>query len=305
MKPSRRITVILAAILIVCLAAAVLTVTRADRVRPAATLEEVLYIPSPKIIQRMSLGYTGLLADIYWTRAVQYFGRKHFLRAHEYKLLAPLLNITTQLDPHLIVAYEFGSIFLTQPPPQGAGDPDAAIRLVQYGVTHNPDDWHLYYNLGFIYYLDKKDYLAAAKAFDQGSKVPNAHPFLKVLAARMAERGGDVETARLLWTTTYESTQDKQIKANAVSHLRALQVDEVVPKLEDVIARYAQRSGHPPQSWAELIRAGYLPGVPLDPIGNPYKLVPGGKVQVAIPDDLPFITKGLPPDLQASEKPKH
>ena len=25
----------------------------------------------------MSLGYDGLLADIYWTRAVQYFGGKH------------------------------------------------------------------------------------------------------------------------------------------------------------------------------------------------------------------------------------
>jgi hypothetical protein len=54
-----------------------------------------------------------------------------------------------------------------------------------------------------------------------------------------------------------------------------------------------------------LIRAGYLPGIPLDPLGNPYKLVPGGKVQVAAPDDLPFITKGLPPNVQASAQPKH
>ena len=30
----------------------------------------------------MSLGYDGLLADIYWTRAVQYFGSKHHEGSH-------------------------------------------------------------------------------------------------------------------------------------------------------------------------------------------------------------------------------
>ena len=304
MRPSRRITAVLAAVLVVCLTAAVLTVTHADRARPVSTLEEVLYVPSPAIIKRMSLGYTGLMADIYWTRAVQYFGSKHVVHSRQYKLLAPLLEITTQLDPQLVPAYEFGSIFLTQPPPDGAGDPDAAIRLVQYGIQQNPNDWHLYYDLGFIFYLDKKDYPAAAKAFAQGAKVPDAHPFLKVLAARMAERGGETQTARLLWTTTYETTTDRNIKSNAISHLRALDVDEVVPRLEGVIRQYKQRSGQLPQSWVDLIRAGYLPGVPLDPVGHPYKLAAGGRVEVAVPDDLPFITQGLPPSMQASEKPK-
>lgn len=304
MKPSPRITALLTSVLMVCLAAAVITATRADRARPAATLEEVLYIPSPGVIKRMSLGYTGLLADIYWTRAVQYFGARHVVRSRHYELLAPLLNITTQLDPHLTAAYEFGSTFLTQPPPNGAGDPDAAVRLVQYGIQHNPREWRLYYNLGFIYYVEKKDYLAASQAFEQGSRVPNAHPFLKLLAARMAERGGDVETARLLWTTTYETSKDPQIKANALSHLRALQVDEIVPKMEEVVHQYALHEGRQPRNWGDLVRAGYLPGVPLDPVGHPYRLVAGGKVEVAVPDDLPFITKGLPPGVQASEQPK-
>ena len=304
MKPSPRITAVLAAVLVVCLAAAVVTATRADQARPAATLEAVLYIPSPAMLKRMSLGYTGLLADIYWTRTVQYFGARHVVLSRHYELLAPLLDITTQLDPHLTVAYEFGSVFLTQPPPNGAGDPDAAIRLVQYGIQHNPADWRLYYNLGFIYSLEKKDYLAAAQAFAQGSKVPNAHPFLKILAARMAQRGGDVETARLLWTTTYETSKDPQIKDNAISHLRALQVDEVVPRLEEAVRQFTLRFGHTPENWADLVRAGYLPGIPLDPVGHPYKLAVGGRVEVRAPDDLPFITKGLPPDVQASEKPK-
>src|SRR5204863_422459 len=106
---------------------------------------------SPKLLKRASLGYSGLLADIYWTRAVQYYGGKH-QQAMRYDLLWPLLNITTQLDPHLIPAYLFGGTFLSQKPPDGAGDAAKAIELVEFGIRNNPDDWHLYYDLGYIHY---------------------------------------------------------------------------------------------------------------------------------------------------------
>src|SRR5437588_11692720 len=118
-----------------------------------ATLEEVLYIPSARVLKRASLGYSGLLADIYWTRAVQYFGQKHHEEALRYDLLYPLLDITTDLDPHLIVAYEFGSVFLSQKPPEGAGQPDKAVALVEKGIRVNPDYWRLYFTLGCIHYF--------------------------------------------------------------------------------------------------------------------------------------------------------
>ena len=38
--------------------------------------EEALYLSSGETIKRMSLGLEGLVADIYWIRTVQYFGRK-------------------------------------------------------------------------------------------------------------------------------------------------------------------------------------------------------------------------------------
>jgi hypothetical protein len=145
--------------------------------RTGATLEDVLFITSPKAVKRLSLGYDGLLADIYWTRAVQYFGGRHVAGASHYRLLAPLLEITTTLDPHLVVAYQFGSNFLSPKPPNGAGMPERAIQLVNYGIQNNPNDWKLYYELGFIYYMDVKDYAKAADAFARGSKVADAHPF--------------------------------------------------------------------------------------------------------------------------------
>jgi tetratricopeptide (TPR) repeat protein len=292
MKGSQ-VTIVAGCLLALCLLGSVLALRRVDEVRNRATLEEVLYVSSPKALKRMSLGYNGLLADIYWTRAVQYFGNKHVQGADSYKLLAPLLEIATTLDPKLLVAYEFGSNFLTARPPQGAGMPEQAIALVEEGIRNNPDEWKLYYDLGFIYYLDRKDYRSAADAFARGSRVPNAHPWMKIMAARAAQEGGDAEMARMLWTTTFETTPSKEIKANAAAHLRALQVDADVTLLESLVARYRQQTGHIPLSFRELESAGMLAGIPQDPLGVPYKLTEEGKIEVNDPDDLPFIQKGL------------
>src|ERR1041384_8882982 len=100
---SRRRTTFLASILLTFfLGASVLTLVQVDRMRTGASLQEVLYITSPKAVKRLSLGYEGLLADVYWTRAVQYFGNHHAMNSEEYDLLAPLLNITTTLHPQLM-----------------------------------------------------------------------------------------------------------------------------------------------------------------------------------------------------------
>jgi hypothetical protein len=55
-----------------------------------------------------------------------------------------------------------------------------------------------------------------------------------------------------------------------------------------------------PQSILELVSAGMLRGIPVDPLGYPYKLRADGRVEVQNPDELPFITRGLPRGREAS-----
>jgi hypothetical protein len=302
MKPRQKVTMVASACLILSLAASAFVLHRTDRLRPQATLDEVLFLSSPTVIKRASLGYDGLLACIYWTRAVQYFGYRHHSFAASYKLLAPLLEITTHLDPHLLVAYEFGTSFLAPQPPHGAGQPERAIELMEYGIQNNPDNWKLYYDLGFVYYMELRDYKKAAETFERGSQVPNAHPFLKVMAAQMAQHAGEYETARMLWSATYQTTQDKQIRDNAVEHLRALRVDEDVQHLQEAVTRFGERTGRLPLSMAELVAAEGLAGTPVDPDGHPYKLTPEGRVELRVPDDFAFATKGLPPGYKPRPK---
>jgi len=295
MTHRRTVAVVASTLLIACMAASSFVLHRADQLHPAGSLDDVLFLSSPTVIKRASLGYDGLAACIYWTRAVQYFGYRHHYFATSYNLLAPLLEITTHLDPHLLVAYEFGTSFLAPQPPHGAGEPERAVELMQYGIEQNPNNWRLYYDLGFVYYMDLRDYKRAAETFERGSKVPNAHPFLKVLAAQMAQHAGEYDTARMLWSATYQTAQDQQIKENAVEHLRALRVDEDVQHLQEAVTRFGERTGRLPANLAELATAEHLPGIPLDPDGHPYKITPEGRIEVRVPDDFPFATRGLPP----------
>src|SRR5437763_16554222 len=226
-----------ALLLIAAFIGSIFALHQVDRVRgQQATLEEVLYIPSGKALKRLSLGYSGLLADIYWTRAVQYFGQKHHEEALRYDLLYPLLDITTDLDPHLIVAYEFGSVFLSQKPPEGAGQPDKAVALIEKGIRANPEYWRLYFTLGYIHYFDRKDYKAARQAFQTGSERPGAYSWMNVMAAEMAHRAGESSLAEEIWAKLLESTQDEMVKDNARGHLAALQMEKEIDEISKRIA---------------------------------------------------------------------
>jgi len=291
-------TLLLAAML----ATSALLVRQIDRVRDDEPLQEVLYIPSPTVVKRMSLGYSGLLADIYWTRVVQYFGTKHKAKAKQYLILNPLLQMTTTLDPKLLPAYQFGSVFLAQKPPEGAGNPLAAAHLVEKGIQENPQSWRLYYDLGYIYWLELKDASKAADAFDRGSKIPGAQPWMRVMAAALAGHAGETETAIYMWTNILKSSNDPTLKANAINRLRCLRVDSEVKILQDRVDQFSQANGHVPSRWDELISAGLLRQLPVDPKNNPYQLI-AGRVQVARPDLFPFITRGLPPGHQVADLP--
>ena len=112
-----------------------------ERTHSLQQQKEELVLNSGKLIQKLSLGYGSLLADIYWTRAVQYYGERVGIKGTQFDLLGRLLDISTTLDPHLLVAYRYGAIFLAEPPTVGAGRPDLAVALLRKGIEANPDEW--------------------------------------------------------------------------------------------------------------------------------------------------------------------
>src|SRR5436190_22529995 len=183
-----------------------------------ARFAETASVPPGEVLRRLTLGYEGLLADIYWTRAVQYFGRQRLARASRFELLGPLLRVATTLDPHLIIAYRYGAIFLAEKPPGGAGHPKMALELLSRGIVANPDYWRLWQDVGFIYYWDLKDYARAARAFEVGGERPGALPWMKAMAAAVAAKGGDLEASRLRGSEIDRHAEHDQVRRAALDH---------------------------------------------------------------------------------------
>lgn len=212
-----------AALLAMLLLASHEAATRARRLRPLWRQHATrLAVPQAGTIAALFLNYRGLAADIYWTRAIQYFGRLHQQKRHHYPLLTPLLRLTQQLDPRLTAAAEFGSYFLADAPPLGAGHPHAAARLLRRAIGTEPNDWRLYFDLGFVQALNLHQRRAAAATFAAGAQRPGANPVLYTLAADWYGQANENMLALELWTHLYRHAPDRLIRENALAHIRKL-----------------------------------------------------------------------------------
>jgi hypothetical protein len=263
---------------------------RIDAQQRAVEVEDdQVLLRSPKLVKAMSLEYAPMVADIYWTRAVQYFGNKHQLHQMDLRLLWPLLDVTSTLDPNLLPVFHFGSTFLSDAPPRGAGKPDLAVELIERGLRSNPEDWRLYYDLGYVYYFDKKDYAKASAAFYEGSKNPNAYYWMKVMAAKIAAEGDNLETSLFLWQDVYNNTKDELVRKNALTHLQLLRAKEDCKRIDALADEYEKRFGRRPVRMSELVQAGLLKGAPVDALGYAYTLSEEGKAELNV--DSPLLEK--------------
>ena len=241
-----------------------------------AKQSDELLVQSGPLLKKLSLGYDALLGDIYWTRVVQYYGGKLSTTDRDYRLLAPMLDVATTLDPNLVVAYHLGSFFLSERQ-GGAGRPDLAVDLIKKGIAANPTSWQLASDLGFLYYIRLKDYEKASAAYFETSKIPGAPQLFKILAARIASKGGAIETSRMIWKEVYETTQDPKVKEKAVEELKGLKAQSDELQLDQLAEEYHTRFGRYPQSVRQMVEERMIPGVPVDPDGFAYILGPDGK----------------------------
>jgi hypothetical protein len=265
---------------------------RIDSQRAALHQEQdELVLRSGKLLKAISLEYAPLMADLYWTRVVQYYGDKRTKHDSNFELLWPLLDVTTTLDPNLLVAYRFGSTFLSERSPRGAGRPDLGIELLERGIRANPEFWRLYEDLGFIYYFDLKDYNRASAAFAEGSKNPESQIWMKVMAAKIAAEGESLQTSIFLWNEVYQTTKDPQVKENARTHLQLLGAEQECKQLDVLADEFQKRTGHRPSRVVELVQAGLLPRLPVDPMGYPYVFGPDGKTALNL--DSPLLEQQL------------
>lgn len=281
-------TLVLATIVVLGMAIVVFLAHWLDAHRPlpdASIEEERLYVTG-RTAKRLSLGFNGVIADWYWMRSLQYVGRKIMnlpenveldnLGQLNLRLLAPLLDTATTVDPQFLEPYEYAAVVLP------SINVDEAIRITKRGIAANPGIWQLYQHLGYIYW-QQGDFKSAGETYGEGATIPGAPPWMEAMHARMAAEGGSRDVAREIYTRMYEQAGDESVKEMARRRLLQLDSWDERDTLRKVIASYRSHTGHCPASWREtesLIGALHwqvdAAGAPLDPSGTPYVLTNNG-----------------------------
>ncbi len=299
----------------VLFAGAASTEAMRERRYPAPPVaEDVLYLTSSPVVAHLTAGFHAVAADLYWIRAIQYYGGARQRLTAEQRLgvlppvalkadvsdfdaLYPLLDLTTTLDPRFTIAYRFGAIFLSEPYPGGPGRPDEAIELLEKGLKAQPDKWEYMEDIGFVYYWSRHEYDVAARWFDQAADVAGAPWWLRSLAATTLAQGGDRQSSRVMWQSIRDSTDVDWLRSEAERRLEQLTALDQIDRLQPRVDAYTRQTGDVPDGWIPLIRARVLPGIPTDPTGTPYSLH-GGRVRVAQSSalyPLPDEPAALPP----------
>src|SRR5688572_4551526 len=285
-KPAKHSAMLWVALVVLLVTATTMQVVLEGKLQRPAIKPSVNWIQSPGLMRRLAVGYNAIWADIYWIRAVQYFGATSLSKDENknFDELYPLLDITTSLDPHFNIAYRFGAMLLSEGYPHGPGNTDQAITLLQKGIREMPDKWQYYHDAGFVYYWWRRDPQAAAGWFMKASKAPDAPNWLQPLAASVLAEHGERDASRALWTQLAATAEHEWIRQSAKRGLMQLDAEAAIEVLEPFVQRFFDLNGRFPKGWEELTAGQFrmLRDAPRDPAGFVFDLDPvSGSITVA------------------------
>jgi tetratricopeptide (TPR) repeat protein len=200
-----------------------------------------------KRLKGFVLGADGLLADWYWMQSLQYLGDKIESSKSDYinvgdlsslnpRLLYPYLDNATEFDPHFMPAYSFGATILP------AIDKEKAIAFTEKGIANNPDKFRLYQYLGYIYWRLGRN-REAAEVYKRGMQLPDAPPFMKLMAAAMTNEAGSRETARAMYKQMYDEAEDQQTRGNAEFRLMEIDSEPELDAIKEVLTTHKEKTG--------------------------------------------------------------
>lgn len=260
---------------------------------------DALYLPDPTFLQFTSLGHESLLADLIWLETIQYYGDR-LSKTKATPFLYRYFDAITTLDPDFIGAYIFASYVMGYDPELR----EDALKIMKKGMERNPTVWSLPYQMGMMYHLYYKDSETAAQYFEQASRLPDAPPVTKNLAAQLYRRADTLGACMVslhLWSENVKQAGEKHLKDKAERNfietaitcdlIRIRQAIEAwrkrqlnAPKPTPAPPVYSRRlrrfvpaatpkpvvvSAFPP-SLEALVEQGLLPKLPLDFYKRPY-----------------------------------
>ncbi|HTN70621.1 MAG TPA: hypothetical protein VMO00_05985 [Methylomirabilota bacterium] len=238
--------------------------------------ESVEMRPLPAAVFKLiALDYRDVVADLLFSRTLSFYGgklnRRESVDAETYRAIHNRLDIASELDPHFVDPYFFGEAVLAWT----AGMPAEANALLDRGRRARTDDWNIPFFMGFNAFYFLHDNVQAAAYLMESSRRPGSSPLVGLLAARLASKSGETETAIGFLEEMLVQTEDKSTREGLRQRIGALRGIAI---LEKAVKAYQAQFGRTPAALANLIGAGMLREIPADPYGGTFYITPEGRV---------------------------
>ena len=235
--------------------------------RTVVQIEGLAQLPKGEYLKPALLGYHHLGADILWLRLVQVIGKKRNT-ADEYEWMYHALDVITTLDPQYAYAYYAGGVILGDL----ANRPDLSIRLLERGVTANPDVWNIPFLLGYNYYFLLGDPAKGAEYIMEAARRPDGPSYLPGLATRLAAEAGSPDTALAFLEARLRETQDPEMREVLASRMKEVIIERDLRILEDAVEVYRTQHQTLPATLADLVGSEILKVLPQEPFEGEYRL---------------------------------
>jgi hypothetical protein len=191
------------------------------------------------------------------------------------------------LDPSFAQTYIVAQGWLPWEPANMVAETQEILKIA---AKNRPWDWQPSHTLGFNTYYFLKQSGEAGKIFLEAAKIPNAPSFLTILGARLAQKGGETETAITIMKSMFaDKNPEEPGYTDMVDRLHAL---EGVLVIEQALNKYKKTMGRKPSSLTELTASGILPVLPLNPYNLEYCMDTAGIIYFDKPDCQVFVPGG-------------
>ena len=244
--------------------------------RPPAVEHRPPLLPRKELLLVLGAGYKHILADYYWILTAHATGMAR--TNEEYLDVYYLADLATDLDPLFRHVYAFAGVVV----PFNFGretwvNTRESSLILRKGLDQFPQDVYmrivLAYNLSYF----EKEYRAAAQILEETSRLPGAPAYLPQLATRLYAQAGEVDMGLALAESLAAAAPDQETREAFEHRILELKLERELQAAERAAAAFQARAGRAPRDIAELVSAGDLPSLPVDPLGGDIFLGSDGK----------------------------